>query len=109
MKRRELLAMPALLSAAAAMLLLGAIPVALAAIAMGLIAAGLPAGAAYAIVAVVSIIAAALLAVWAWNRYRAISAAFARSRQELANNIAWIKNAAGLAGEANDARKRVVL
>jgi hypothetical protein len=90
----------ALLFGASAVLLLAAIPVALVAISLGIMEAGLPGWLAFAIVAAVTSVVAALLAVWAWDRCRAISTEFRRSRDELDNNIACLKRAAEAGREA---------
>jgi len=75
------------------LLFLGAIPVCLIAIALGLVALGLPPVPAYALVAVTSMIAAGALATWAWQRFQQLPAGFARSQEELTRNITWVKDA----------------
>lgn len=75
------------------LLALAALPVGLIAIAVGLIALGLPAVAAYALVALASLIAALAVAAWARHRLHEMPAAFARSQEELARNLTWIKDA----------------
>ncbi len=78
---------------AGSLLFLATVPVALLAIVQSLVAMGLPQAAAYGLVAVTSLTATAGLAAWAWRRLRAMPPAFARSREELMRNIAWIKDA----------------
>ncbi len=68
------------------------VPVCLLAIAEGLAAAGLSRAAAYAVVAVASMVVAIGMTTWAWRRFRKIPPAFARSREELLQNITWIKD-----------------
>ena len=75
------------------LLLLGTIPVALIAIALALIAAGLTPLAAYASVGLAGLIVAAALALRGWQRLCAMPPAFTRSREELAHNIVLIKDA----------------
>src|SRR5271165_3244741 len=75
------------------LLLLATIPVCLIAVALGLVAVGLTPVAAFALVAIISIVAAGALTAWAWLRFHAMPAAFARSQEELARNITWIKDA----------------
>jgi len=84
---------PAAIFMAGVLLLLATIPVCLLAIAQVLMAIGLPAVAAYTLVALISLIVAGAMAVWAWQRFRTMPPAFTRSREELAQNIAWIKYA----------------
>ena len=78
---------------AAGVLLAATIPVGLAAIAEILTAAGLPRWAAYLIVAIASAVVAAIMAAWAWHGLRTMPAPFVRSRDELAQNIASLKEA----------------
>ncbi len=78
---------------AGSLLFVTTVPVALLAIVQSLVAMGLPQAAAYGLVAVTSLTATAGLAAWAWRRLRAMPPAFARSREELMRNIAWIKDA----------------
>ncbi len=72
--------------------LLAAIPLCLVAIALGLVAAGLPPVEAYALVAGLSLVAAATMVLWARQTIGKLPAAFARSREEFARNVAWVKN-----------------
>ncbi len=87
----EQIARPVAVFTVSALLLSATVPVCLLAIGEGLAAAGVPRAAAYALVATASIVAGAGMATWAWRRFRTIPPAFARSREELAQNIAWIK------------------
>ena len=70
------------------------VPVALLAIAECLVAAGVPRAAAYVLVTVGGLGAAAGMATWARHRFRAMPPPFARSREELACNLSWIKETA---------------
>ena len=75
------------------LLLAGTVPVCLLAIAEGLVVAGVPRAAAYAVVIVASLVVAAGMVLWAWQRFRRMPSAFARSREELVQNIHWIERA----------------
>ncbi len=83
---------PVALFAAGSLLLLATVPVCLLAIAEGLVAAGVWRGLAYGLVALASVALAAGMTAWAWGRLRGMPPLFARSRQELAENIALIKD-----------------
>jgi hypothetical protein len=76
------------------LLLVATLPIALLAIIQALAAAGLSETAAFGAVAVISLAIAAGMMAWAWQRLRAMPPAFARSREELAQNINLISNAA---------------
>ncbi len=84
---------PVVMFAIAGLLLLAALPICLVAIALGLIALGLPSPAAFALVALAALCAAAGMALWARRRVKELPAAFSRSQEELVRNIAWIKDA----------------
>lgn len=75
------------------LLFLGAVPVGLLAIIQCLIAAGLSHAVAYGLVAVVSLAGAAGMVAWAWWRLHGMPRAFARSQEELAYNLFWIREA----------------
>jgi hypothetical protein len=90
----EQIARPMAFFAAGMLLAAATLPVCLLALAEGLVAAGVPRAGAYAIVAVGALVVAAGLTLWAWRRFRRIPPAFTRSREELMQNIAWIKDAA---------------
>jgi hypothetical protein len=91
---------PAAIGAAAALFVQATVLVCLLAIAEGLVAVGLPRAGAYTLAAGVGMIVAVGLAVWTWRQYRRIPHVFARSREELMQNLTWIKNAAkGLAAQ----------
>ena len=87
------LARPLTVLAAGALLLLATLPVCLLAIAAGLVAAGVPQAAAHGLVAVTSLVTVAGMTAWALRRFRALPPAFARSQEELADNLSWIKDA----------------
>ena len=89
----ERFARPVAVFSVSVLLLAATVPVCLLAIAEGLVAAGVPRAAAYALVAVASIAIASGMAIVAWRRFRGMPRAFARSREELLHNLAWIKNA----------------
>jgi hypothetical protein len=89
----ERIARPVIVFAAGSLLFLATLPVCLLAIAQGLIAAGVPQAAAYASVAAASMVVAVAMATWAARRLRRVPPAFARSREELTQNIVWIKGA----------------
>jgi hypothetical protein len=84
--------LPVAVFTAGLVLLLAAIPLCLVAIALGLVAAGLPPVGAYALVAGLSLVAAATMVLWARQTIWKLPAAFARSREEFARNVAWVKN-----------------
>jgi hypothetical protein len=86
--------------AAAALLVVVALPLVLVALAEWLVAsAGLSRAAGYGIVAAASLAIAAIAAEAARRRLKNRPSAFRRSQDELARNIAWIKNA--LSGSAS--------
>ncbi len=79
--------------AAGIVLLLVAVPLLVVAIAEGLVAAGLPRAAAYAIMAILAAAGGGGMMAWAWQGFRKIPLLFVRSRQELRENIASLKDA----------------
>ena len=84
---------PAAVLAAGAMLLAATVPACLAAIAEGLVAAGVPRAIALMLVALAGVATATGMVTWAWRRIRTMPAAFARSREELIENFTWLKEA----------------
>ena len=98
----ERLAPPAAFFAAGILLFAAAVLLCLLAIVQCLIAAGVPAGAAYGLVAIASLAVAAGLAAWAWQRFRKLPRAFARSQEELASNLSWIKDALNDLGDKSE-------
>ena len=89
---------PLAVLAAGTLLFLAMVPVSLLAIAQCLIAIGIPPAAAYGLVAVTSLIAAFGMAAWAWRRLHQLPPAFTRSREELIQNVSWIKAAVRRSG-----------
>jgi hypothetical protein len=72
----------------------GTVPIALIFIAEFLTqAAGLSRAAAFSIVALSGFIVALAMGVVGWSQVRGVGYVFARSREELTRNIAWIKHA----------------
>ncbi len=86
------IARPLAVFLAGALLFVATVPIGLSAIAQGLVVAGVPPPAAYGLVAVTSWLVAGGMTIWAWQRFRAMPPAFARSRVELARNLSWIKD-----------------
>jgi hypothetical protein len=96
---------PLVILAGGISLFLATVPVGLLAIAHCLVAAGVPLAAAYGLVAVASLVVAAGMGAWAWRRFRRLPPAFARSRDELRQNVSWITAAVkGLAAKPEQAR-----
>jgi membrane protein implicated in regulation of membrane protease activity len=89
----ERIARPLAILTVSVLLLAATAPVCLLAIAEGLVAAGVPRAGAYALVTAASMAIAAGMALWAWRRFRGAPRPFARSREELIHNLAWIKTA----------------
>lgn len=85
------IARPLLVFAAGVVLFAVAVPIGLLAIAEGLVAWGAPRAAAYSLVATASLLVAVGMAVWARQRFRRGPSAYARSREELAHSMSWIK------------------
>jgi hypothetical protein len=86
---------PITLFAVGLLLLVAAIPLCLVAIALALVAAGLPPAVAYALIGGLSLVAAAVMVLWARQRLARSPAAFISSREEFVRNIAWVKSAVG--------------
>lgn len=82
---------PLVLTASAAVLALGAVPVLLFACAAALHALGVPLAWAQAIVGLIALAIAAGLTMLAWRRLRAAAAVMQRSRDELQRNIESLK------------------
>jgi uncharacterized membrane protein YqjE len=89
---------PLVLAGLAIALGLGVFPVLLIAIAFGFIGAGMAAGWAFLISAVIGLVVAGVLAVIAWGLSRQIFQPINRSKQELAENIRWIKESLNRGG-----------
>lgn len=88
------LLIPVLLLLFAAIVAAGTVPVGLICIAEVLVqVAGLSRAAAFSIAGMAGVIAAVALGIVGWSHVRGVGYAFARSREELARNIAWIKHA----------------
>jgi hypothetical protein len=87
----ERIARPVIVFAAGTLLFVATVPVCLLTIAEGLVASGVSRAAAYALVAVTSMVAAAGMAAWAWQRFRRMPSGFVRSYEELTYNWSWIK------------------
>jgi len=77
---------------AGGLLFVATIPVGLLAIAEGLVAVGVPQAAAYGLVAAASLLTAAGMVTWACRRFGELPLAFTRSREELLQNVSWVKN-----------------
>ena len=84
---------PVTLMIAGAIVLLGCIPVLLAALALGLIAAGLVDWQAFLAASAIGLAVAAIIGTLGWWRLRKLPAVFGRSRDEFKNNVAWVKGA----------------
>ena len=82
---------PIILAATGGLVSLCAMPLLLVAIAQGLILAGLQSWAAYAIVSVVGLALGGLLLWQSWKSMKDSALVLDRSRAELAQNIAWLK------------------
>jgi uncharacterized membrane protein YqjE len=88
---QEKLKTPIILAATGGLLSLCAMPLLLVAIAQGLILAGLQSWAAYAIVSVVGLAIGGLLLWQSWRSMKDSALVLDRSRAELAQNVAWLK------------------
>lgn len=82
---------PVCLIASSAMIVLGSIPIALAALALGLVAAGLSYGLAFLLTTLIGFGIAACLGIAAWKTSSKMTTLFDRSRGELSRNIKWVK------------------
>ncbi len=96
------LMLAAALAGAGLVLLLAAIPIALAALAL-LLATWMPYAGAFALAALLALIVAGLLVLSARDWLRNIAGAFASSREEFVHSLEWIKGAAKR-GQTDDER-----
>jgi Putative Actinobacterial Holin-X, holin superfamily III len=94
---------------AALLLALGTVPVVLAGIGWALVnLADLSPGAAFLIVSLISLVLVAGALWWSLRRIRSALASFHRSRQELQDNVRWIKDALKFQGTQTEVyRQRV--
>ena len=75
----------------AVVIILGCVPIALTAVAFGLVQAGFANWSAFLIATVVGLVIASVTAAYGWLSLRMTSKAFTRSKEELRNNIGWLK------------------
>lgn len=94
---------PVVLAVIGGSLLLGSLPVLLLAIAAGLILLGLGPAAALLIAFLIGVVLGAIALAIAWHNLRNALVTFQRSREELAQNIRWIKGALSATGRASQA------
>ena len=88
------LLIPVVLLLFATIVAVGTVPLALICIAEVLVqAAGLSRAAALSITGIGGVIAAVALGIVGWSQVRGVGRVFARSREELTHNLAWIKHA----------------
>ena len=100
------IATPIVLAVIGGALLLGSLPVLLLAIAASLILLGIGLATALFIAFLIGTVLGTIALAIARSRLRNAFVAFQRSREELAQNIRWIKGALSAAGRASQAAER---
>lgn len=82
---------PAILLAAAACIAIGCVPVALTALAYGLIELGLAHWLGFLIATICGLAIAGGVGLFGWRRFKSIGSAFKPSKEEFTRNVHWVK------------------